>query len=416
MNGLKLWISKLSIQQKLIYSNLIGIAFAFIPVVVIMVTYEYISLRDAILKELRVQSDIIAESTSAAVAFQDHESAHETLFALHGSHDFLEAHLILPNGAVFESYYKEGHIPLTRQTSIDLSKLHAEQVKTSMIIIHKPIRLRTEEVGSLVMISSLDTFYNRLMWYVLFITMTSTVGFILARLVATRISKTITGPLSTLTAVTQRIMRDRDYSIPLSIDTKDEVGSLSNAFGEMMSQIRKRDLSLQQLAYYDRITDIPNRHYFEERIAQAVTNAERYGTTCYLLMIDLDDFKIVNDTLGHHIGDELLRYVSETLKNTMRQNDTIFRIGGDEFAVIIESASDNESVSKIAQKIIDAVSTPVILEGHTVHVGASIGISYYPKHSSSVRSLMSTADVAMYIAKGKGKNGFEVYDPKFSAI
>ena len=415
MNRVKSWISKLSIQQKLIYSNMIGIAFAFLPIVFVMVTYEYFALRDSILEEVRVQADIVGESSSAALAFNDRESAHETLAALHGAHDLIEAHLVLPDGTILESYYgkERSH---SQQKTINVVTIQTENIDSSRIIIKKPIYLRSEFVGSLVLSSSLHCFYTRLMWYALIILSTTAAGFLLARLVATRISKTITGPLSTLTAVTQRIMRDRDYSIPLSVDTKDEVGSLSNAFGEMMSQIRERDLSLQQLAYYDRITDIPNRHYFEERIAQAVTNAERYGTTCYLLMIDLDDFKIVNDTLGHHIGDDLLRYVSETLKHTMRQNDSIFRIGGDEFAVIIESASNNESVSKIAQKIINAVSTPVILEGHTVKVGASIGISCYPKHSTNVRSLMSTADVAMYIAKGKGKNGYEVYDPKFSAI
>jgi diguanylate cyclase (GGDEF)-like protein len=129
------------------------------------------------------------------------------------------------------------------------------------------------------------------------------------------------------------------------------------------------------------------------------------------MMIDLDDFKIVNDTIGHHIGDLLLRHVSENLTHTMRQNDSIFRIGGDEFAVIVESTSDHESVGQIAQKIINAVSTPVVLEGHEVKVGASIGISCFPKFSSDVQTLMSTSDSAMYLAKGKGKNNYQIYNP-----
>lgn len=168
---------------------------------------------------------------------------------------------------------------------------------------------------------------------------------------------------------------------------------------------------MQQLAYYDRVTGIANRHFFEERIEQALTNAERYGTACYLLMIDLDDFKIVNDQLGHHVGDLLLRHVSESLKRTMRQNDSIFRIGGDEFAIIIENTSESESVGRIAEKIIQAVSTPVILDEHEVKVGASIGISCFPKLSNDIRELMNTADAAMYVAKRSGKNSYKIYNP-----
>jgi diguanylate cyclase len=127
------------------------------------------------------------------------------------------------------------------------------------------------------------------------------------------------------------------------------------------------------------------------------------------MMIDLDDFKIVNDTLGHHIGDLLLRHISKSLNKTMRQNDNIFRIGGDEFAIMIESPSRKESVTLIAKKIIAAVSTPIILEGHEVRVGASIGISCFPHLAHDVHTLMTTADSAMYIAKKGGKNTFVVY-------
>ncbi|HEX5330077.1 diguanylate cyclase domain-containing protein, partial [Sulfuricurvum sp.] len=405
-------LSDWSIQKKLIYSNVFGIAFAFVPVVVIMVTYEYFALRESVLEEIRVQAEITGESSAAAMAFRDTEAAHDTLSALRGAHDMREAHLILSDGTILESYYGDGKGMKFRKPTkkFQASKERKERLGLSSVTIEKPIFLRSEHVGSLILVSSLNSLYTRLEWFALIIMSATLFGFMLARMVAKRISKMITEPLMELIEATQKVTEENDYSTPISVESKDEVGNLSRAFGEMMTQIHNRDLTMQQLAYYDRVSGIPNRHFFEERIVQAISNAQRYGTSCYLLMIDLDDFKIVNDTIGHHVGDLLLRHVSESLTNTMRQNDSIFRIGGDEFAIIIESISDHESVAHIAQKIIKAVSTPVVLEGHEVKVGASIGISCFPKYSSDVQTLMSTADSAMYAAKGKGKNNYQTYN------
>lgn len=410
MNPLKNLVSDWSIQKKLVYSNLFGIAFAFIPVVFIMVTYEYFSLRNNLVNEIRVHAEIVGESSAAAMAFRDKESAHETLLALDGAEDIIEAHLVLSDGSELEHYYNKEYF-INKSSKVFQAGLKSkEQLTLSTITIEKPIYLRSEYVGSLVLISSMHNFYTRLAWYTLIIFIATMIGFILARMVATRISKTITAPLMELIDATQKVTAGNDYSTPIQVESKDEVGNLSRAFSDMMSQVHKRDLTMKQLAYYDRVTGIANRHFFEERIAQALANAERYGTACYLLMIDLDDFKIVNDKLGHHVGDLLLRHVSESLKRMMRQNDNIFRIGGDEFAIIIESTSDAESVGRIAEKIIQAVSTPVILDDHEVKVGASIGISCFPKLSSDVQGLMSTADAAMYVAKRSGKNSYKIYN------
>jgi diguanylate cyclase len=404
------WILQLPIEKKLIYSNIFGITIAFIPIIFVMLTYEYFSLRHTTLEKVLVQAEILGESSSAALAFRDNEAAKETLNTLHGAEDFLEAHLILPDGSVFESYYGKNRSKIKKST-IDFNSISQEIITSNRIIIKKSIYLRSQLVGFLVLSSSLNQFYKRLAWYTIIILSISSFGLLFAWSLATKISKMITEPLSKLTLATQHIIENGDYTMPMPepVNNQDEVGTLSSAFGEMVAQINKRDFTLQQIAYYDRVTDIANRHYFEERIIQAVENAKKYGTFCYLLMIDLDDFKTVNDTLGHHIGDVLLRYVSESLKNTMRQNDSIFRIGGDEFAVIIESSSNKEPVGLIAKKIIKALSTPTILEGNKVQVGASIGISCFPTFASDIRTLMTTADQAMYTAKKGTKNTCHLY-------
>lgn len=410
---IKKWLDKQSIQKKLIYSNTIGIALALLPVAIIMLTYEYVAIQDATLHEIRVQADIIRDSSAAAVAFQDAKTAEETLSALTGAQDILEAHLVLPNGIILANYTK------SEKDNKDLTQFPAnlekslETITFSTIMIRKPILLRSTPVGTIYLVSSLNSFYTRLWWYVVCIFFATCMAYYLARWVATRISKTITEPLTYLLTATQRITTDEDYSADastFSVETKDEVGSLSRAFAEMMSQINKRDLSLKQVAYYDRVTGMPNRHFFEERIIQAVANATRYGGYCYLMMIDLDDFKIVNDRLGHHVGDLLLQEVGIRLSSTLRKNDSFFRIGGDEFAIILETKTADEPVKKLARKIINVLSTPAVLDGHSVKVGASIGISLFPSWSEDVQTLMSSADAAMYIAKAKGKNNFQLYN------
>lgn len=407
------WLGKHSIQQKLIYSNTIGIMLALIPVVIIMFAYEYKAIQSATLQEIRVQADIIRDSSAAAVAFQDAKTAEETLSALVGAQDMLEAHLILADGTMLAHYHKsEKENEDLAQFPVNLEQT-LEIITSRTITISKPVLLRSQPVGTLILESSLNGFYNRLYWYVVCTFFATVVAFYLARWVATCISKSITEPLKYLLAATQRITTDKDFSMErttFSTENKDEVGSLSRAFDEMMLQINKRDLSLKQLAYYDRVTGMPNRHFFEERITQAVENATRYGSYCYLMMIDLDDFKIVNDKLGHHVGDLLLQEVGKRLTCTLRKNDTSFRIGGDEFAIILESKADDESVKKLAHKIIEVLSTPTICDGHSIKVGASIGISLFPSWSEDTQTLMSTADAAMYIAKAKGKNSFHLYN------
>lgn len=397
MNLFLQWLGKKSVQQKLVISNLLVLILVATPITLTMLTYEYFALRSHLLNEIRVQAIIAGESTSAALAFEDKTAAFETLSVFRDSPYLLEMHLILPDGTVFQSYFKDTH------------KVPEEIATFLTITIKKPIYLRDEFVGSIMIVNTLEVFYSRLMLYVSIVILVSFIGVVFARWMIAKTSKTITEPIVLLTKMTKKIMKEKDYNTSIPISSEDEIGSLSSSFNEMMSQIRIRDLSLRNLAYYDRVTGIANRHFFEERIVQSVHNAGQYGSNCYLLMIDLDDFKIVNDTLGHHIGDLLLKNVSQKLSAILRRDDSIFRIGGDEFAVIVEHIENEDSVKQIAQKIIESISTPVDLEGHKVKVGASIGISSFPTHSTDVITLMSTADTAMYVAKGKGKNNFSIF-------
>ena len=164
----------------------------------------------------------------------------------------------------------------------------------------------------------------------------------------------------------------------------------------------------------DALTGLPNRAMFNERLTQALARAERYRRQLAVLFIDLDRFKIINDTLGHAAGDVLLTQLAAQLRRCLRETDTIGRQGGDEFVVLIEDVSDPQYTSSVAKKILETVSQPYILSGQTVYVTASIGISLYPDDGSDQQTLLKNADIAMYRAKEQGKNRLRFYSAQMN--
>ena len=173
---------------------------------------------------------------------------------------------------------------------------------------------------------------------------------------------------------------------------------------------RKRDEErLKFLANYDPLTALPNRALFNQRLQRALGHAQRLDTALAVLFIDLDRFKIINDTLGHEAGDSMLQEVARRLTGCLREIDLVARLGGDEFVVLIEQLADVHYASGIAQKVIQAVAAPFTLGGNEYHVTASVGISTYPADGIDGATLLKNADIAMYRAKEQGKNNFQFY-------
>ena len=162
-------------------------------------------------------------------------------------------------------------------------------------------------------------------------------------------------------------------------------------------------------AYHDILTDLPNRMLFKDRLGLAVIQAKRKVTELAVMFIDLDRFKLVNDTLGHVKGDELLQQVSLRLKDCLRRGDTLARQGGDEFTIVLPELRDRSDATAIADKFLECLHKPFDLDGHEVHISASIGIAIYPGDGESIDELLRHADIAMYQVKALGKNGHSFY-------
>jgi diguanylate cyclase (GGDEF)-like protein/PAS domain S-box-containing protein len=193
--------------------------------------------------------------------------------------------------------------------------------------------------------------------------------------------------------------------------TEEEVSFLRNVANILAVAIerRKSEEQLAYLAQFDSLTSLPNRHLFHDRLAQTMAQARRSGRPLAVLFIDLDRFKLVNDTLGHGAGDELLKEVAARLSQCVRSGDTVGRFGGDEFGAVLSELGKPGDASTVAQKIIDALARPFSLDGNQTYVSASIGITLFPADGEEAGALIMNADTAMYRAKEQGRDNYQYF-------
>jgi diguanylate cyclase (GGDEF)-like protein len=185
-----------------------------------------------------------------------------------------------------------------------------------------------------------------------------------------------------------------------------ETRDLVEAFSEMRRQVHQRQRYLDHIAHHDALTQLPNRSLFRDRLEHALAIALRGETQVGLMFLDLDQFKQVNDSLGHLIGDELLRNVADRLVSLVRNSDTVARLGGDEFAILVEGITQRDDMSVLAKKILQVVEQPMVLDGQQLQISVSIGIATAPHDDISAEYLIRDADAAMYEAKRQGRAAY----------
>ncbi|HWH87404.1 MAG TPA: EAL domain-containing protein [Pseudomonas sp.] len=182
-----------------------------------------------------------------------------------------------------------------------------------------------------------------------------------------------------------------------------------------ISAIKNSESELKHLAHHDPLTDLPNRLLFSDRAEQALASAQTHKRGCALLLLDLDHFKMINDSLGHNVGDRLLKAVAVRLQALSGPGITLARLGGDEFAILLESCPQPAQAAALAQRILDAFKQPMVFDGHQLFIDASIGISLFPSDALSAEQLLRNADSALFKAKSSGRNGYALYTEELTA-
>ena len=218
----------------------------------------------------------------------------------------------------------------------------------------------------------------------------------------------------------------RDLRLPVFVNNRecwwqisasprfDEAGQFCGfrGVGSDVTEQRASADKINRMARFDTLTGLPNRLAVNEALARAMADADKWGTRCAFMMIDLDRFKAVNDTLGHPIGDRLLGRVSERLSQLVSANEMVGRLGGDEFAVVVRDATDPDRVERLAHAIIDTLSKPYEVDQHTLYIGASVGVATGPRDGRTAEMLIRSADLALYRSKDAGGGVFHAYEPR----
>src|SRR5579872_176833 len=182
------------------------------------------------------------------------------------------------------------------------------------------------------------------------------------------------------------------------------------------ASLEAANVHLRNIALYDNLTGLPNRLLLEDRIEQAIAHARRAAKPCALMFVDLDNFKPVNDMFGHPVGDELLKAVGGRLTNCLRQGDTVARVGGDEFIVVLSELAQAKDAIVVGEKLLQELARPFVVGQRQLNVTCSVGISIYPTDGASVKELLTCADVAMYQAKKSGRNGYRLFERGMNAL
>ena len=427
------WFRNLRIGKKLLLINAATLSMAVLLILLLMITILTYTERDKLLDQIRVQAMMNAENLGAVLVFNDLDAANQQLASLRNLPYVDKAELYNAEGKPFAKYSRDklfANAP--SEFSQQLGNHAPEIIDYGWLTLkyQRVVEVRGQPAGFLYLEAKLEPIYRQMLFFmglsIVAILLAATAGLLLLN----RLQKTITSPLLSLTGLMGDISKENDYSRRFKLDTQDEIGELAAGFNEMLQQIEKRDeardvelqekkkseVRLDRLAHYDMITQLPNRYFFNHRLATETTEFRVYGHEFGLMFIDLDNFKIINDTLGHHVGDELLRQVSERFKSVVRSGDTVARLGGDEFGLILANLAHPADAALVATKIIENIAEPFQLGGHEIVVGASIGISLFPRDAENTDELMQNADAAMYQAKDKGKNNFQFFTEALRGI
>ena len=395
-----------SFAHKMTSASLLASGIGLAILVVTLLAFDSLSSQRLLQNRISTLADIVGQNSTAALNFNDKPAAVEVLQALQAEPPVVYACLYDATGQLFASFQRssrESNCPSATKV-IRITDTHHRSVL-------RPVFRQKELVGILYLTSDLQDLEKRrrslLGIAVGLVTLALAIGGIVAALLQRRISK----PISDLVGAMRNVQKEQDFSRRVAVVGNDEIAQLGNGFNTMLGELEQREKGkraaearLQYQALNDELTGLPNRRLLADRLAQTLAMAKRESGVVALLYIDLDGFKLVNDSLGHAVGDILLIQVANRLRSRIRQSDTLARIGGDEFTAVLGSLHDRNEAALVAHTLLAVLAETFYIDDHEITISASIGISIYPDDATDSASLLQEADSAMYTAKRYGKN------------
>ncbi len=420
---MKAWFKSLSLHQKQIMVIIMINAFSLLIASTLYFYNNVNSFHKNVVKQLEGTAQIIAGNVTSSLLFQDRLAAQEQLQALIKDDTILYAGIFDVDKTFFANYDSTNHYPRPDFTEY-ATGLNYDTQKIELV---NEIFYDDELIGYVLLVQNTSIFQDQMIGHALITLSVFIMSLIFAWALSTLLQRWLSKPIKSFVNVIDDISLSQDYSQRLKPESNDEIGKLMYAFNTMLDAVKERDdklkahseemedlvnlrtRQLHQRSNYDGLTKLPNRHFLIEQLEHQIEIAQRETSKIAVLFLDLDRFKIINDNLGHSIGDQVLKIAAERLSNAVRSNDNVARWGGDEFVIFLSDIRNQQEVEMIAKKITQALEEVIHLADRQFHISTSIGISLFPYNGKDAFTLLKHADIAMYKAKDKGAGTFHFY-------
>lgn len=416
----------LRIKYKLTFVAVTATAAALLCVVVAFVIQDLQLVKRVKAEQVETQLSILSGNLANALVHNDIETVNYLLKNGASAHGVAASIVYDRHGQIIAQYPLIGGklTPIPSPESFDFP----------LTTLRRPIVSQSGKVGEL----EVHVSYSDVKMRVVYMSIYSAAAFLLAvgiaAIVGWLVQKIVSDPLLALHRVSRHVIETGDYSQRVNVGSNDEIGQLGSAFNRMMGYMEQRDLMLEKQVYqrtrelqklaeefryrslHDTLTGLPNRALLNEEFNRAKAHARRSGKHFSVMLLDLDNFKHFNDSYGHEVGDELLKVFASRMRSALRAEDTICRLGGDEFIILLEGVDNSEHIHSIGENLLKTMQSELWVSGRLMRIGTSIGASIYPQHGEDITILKRSADIAMYCAKEAGKNQLVVYDKSLSKI
>jgi diguanylate cyclase (GGDEF)-like protein len=386
--------------------------------------YSFYSINEESRARLSALVDVIGADMTAHMTLSDSRAVTESLAVIKADSSIKQVFVLNRQDQVIAYYHQNTGVPPNelRQGLKSLRSEIREQLFELSPGVESTVIRDGVRLGTVLIEQSEHIIINKISDATVISAIILLFALGLSYFLAGRFQRIVTEPVTAMAAVMREVSYTKDYSKRVPSFNTDEINQLAKSFNEMLSEIERRDEDLldrqdqlHHMANFDSLTGLPNRALFNDRLEQALRRAARTGEKLAVLFIDLDDFKIINDTHGHRTGDQLLLEATARLAAVTRAGDTLARLGGDEFTIILQDIKTAETALSVARKHMENLFRHYLVDNRQLFVSASIGVAIYPEHGTTVETLVRNADAAMYLAKEKGKNSVELFSDSINS-
>jgi diguanylate cyclase (GGDEF)-like protein len=416
-------VRDMSLGTKILMALAVSAGSAVLVMLLVVSIGSLLRLQHHAYEQMTALADVTGQNSKAALIFGDVTSAMETLAPLRSNTLVASAAIYDRNGNLFAALPAFSGAPRFQSAAALATIADVHDVRnlisgTANLML--PITKDGENIGAIFMVADLVPLRREWLTEVTLMLTAAVAAFSIALVLAVYMRRLIAGPLHELSTAVAKVADNQDYSLRVKLCSDDEIGQLMGRFNDMLGQIEHRDGEIRQLAFYDPLTRLPNRRLLRDRLKQALAACTRKVRHGALLFIDMDNFKTLNDTLGHDFGDMLLQQVALRLSACVREGDTVARLGGDEFVVMLEDLGKNlnEAIAQTeaaGEKVLVTLNQVYLLANQEYYSTPSIGITLFANDDENIDDLLKRADLAMYQAKAAGRNTLRFFDPAMQA-